>query len=629
MNISDPKIGAQYKLDGQIYEVISINENIIAMCSLVHKYRRFIERNDFASMENKGGLLLHQRAAIDISPKTRLISMPEEKKHEIKLRLMYVKACLSELGGRLPRGAAMKMIQRIAEKAGDPHPPGVSTVWRWKKRYILGNQNELSLARAMVKARRKRLPKSTEELIKHYIETVYLLPERPTLTHAYKLLKGQSLEENRERISYGAPILNPPSYATFRRRVMAMDRYYVTEKREGTKVAKRLNKASGAMFVDDDPYSCTIFDSHDMNVIVKDMQTGATGRALLSAHIVPATRENSGWDISLGPPSAEKMMRATIEAIQKNGKMACIIADHGLEILNTWAVTAFETLGIDPDYVPVGTPDAKAIIERFFGTVSTGFCNNLPGTTKESPKARGDYDSHARAILTLDQLRTAYASWLNVYHNTWHDSLYTSPSEKKKQLCQTAPPAERYTKEELTTLCVSRWELRLSGGRVTCEHLTWYGDGLPEVRQRLKKNQKANVYFNPCDLGRVWVAHPETPEDWRPAIALRPEYQNGLTLSDHRLVVQYLLAQKKKFNADDATVALYNLNEYITECRKNNAKTIKALKTSPLMAGNINNNSPITSEAFIEKETITDKVDFSVVFTRGEIEDDSGSKRQN
>lgn len=627
MNISDPKVGAQYKLDGQIYEVISINDNIIAMCSLVHKYRRFIERNDFASMEHKGNLLLHQRAAVDISPAARLMSMSEAKIHQIRRKQTYVEACLKELEGRLPREAAQKMIQQVAKNIGDEHPPGVSTVWRWKRRYTLGNHNLLALGRQKTRPRCKRLPTSTEDLMRHYIETVYLRPERPSLTHAHKLLKGQVAKENRDRQSYGAPHLNAPSYATFRRRVLAMDRYYVTEKRHGTKVAKKLNNASGALFIDDDPYACTIFDSHDMNVIVRDLQTGATGRALLSAHIVPATRENSGWDISLGAPCAEKMMRATIGAILKNGKMAGIVGDHGIEVLNTWSVTTYQTLGIDPDYVPIGDPDAKAIMERFFGTVCTGFCNNLPGTTKESPKARGDYDSNRQAILTLEQLRIAYASWLEIYHNTWHDSLCTSPAERKKQLCRSAPPAERYSEEELKLLCVSRWELRLSGGRVTSQHLTWFGDGLPEIRQRLKPKQPAIVYFNPCDLGMVWVAHPDTPDDWRPAKALRPEYQNGLTLSDHLLVVERVLAEKKTFNADDALIALYELNEYIEECKNANKKTLKALKGRTPAPDILNTETGHASSNMINTaEAPPDETEFRTIFTRGGAEDDPGAK---
>jgi putative transposase len=595
MNTSEPKVGAQYRLDGQIYEIISIEGSDIAMCSLIHQYRRFIERDLFASMEQKGKLLLHQRAPIDINPAARFASMPEPQQEKAHSHYAYALECLETLGGRLPRVAAKALIKRVASRIHDDNPPSLTSVWRWKKKLSDNNCNPLSLLRLAPKSRPKRLSACTESLIQHNIKTVYLQKERPSITHAYKLLKGHVAKENRDRLKYSSETIEIPSYATFRRRILQKDCYYVTQQREGTKAARKKNKFSGHLYIDDDPYSGTIFDSHKMNVYVKDHQTGVVGRPILSAHIVPATRENSGWDISLGAPCAEKMMRATIRAIIKNGKMAGVVADHGSEILNNWAITTFKTLGINPDYVPVGDPDAKAIIERFFGTVSSGFTNNLPGTTKGSPKARGDYPSEECACLTLEQLRTAYESWLEVYHSTWHEGLYTSPSQKKAQLSALAPPAERYTEEELKQLCVSRWYLKLDGGRVDTEHLTWFGAGIPEVRQKLKRNQKAVVYYNPCDLGTVWVAHPETPDDKHPAIAINPKYQNGLTLSDHKLVVEQLSREKRAFNENIALIKLFELNEYVEACRQanNKAKNKKNNSTKlPIIGGEVDTASP-------------------------------------
>lgn len=622
MTFSEPKPGAQYKLDGQIYEIISINDDVIAMCSLIHKYHRFITRIDFANMELKGTLVLHQRAAIDIGPCARWTSLPEHEKQRASCHQAYVDACLNELGGSLPREAAKKMIARVAARIGDEHPPSKSTIWRWKMRYREGDLEPIALARQKPRPRRKRLSVAAEELTKHYIKTVYLKPERPSLTHAYKLLKGHIIHDNKERLRYGGNPQKPPSYATFRRRVLAMDRYYVTAQREGKKAAKQLNKASGRLFIDDDPYACTVFDSHDINILVKDKKTGTVGRAVLSAHLVPATRENSGWDISLGAPSAEKMMRATIRAILANGKMASIVADHGSEILNTWAITTFDKLGIDPDYVPVGDPDAKALVERFFGTVSSSFSNNFPGTTKSSPPERGDYSSEKNACLDLEQLRTAYEIWLKAYHNTWQDDLCASPALKKEQLTTTALPAERYTAEELKQYCLSRWELRLDGGRVISRHLSWHGVGLPEIRQRLKKNQKAIVRYNPCDLAMVWVAHPDTPDDWRPATADRPEYQNGLTLSDHELVVAKLLTDKRTFNADNALIALYELADYVDDCKKADKKKGKASASSPASAETDEASGAIRNQAG-DVTTSLDESDFETVHTqRGDTDND-------
>ncbi|MBO1541255.1 hypothetical protein [Pseudomonas sp. OA65] len=626
MSTSEPKPGAQYKLDGQIYEVISINDDVIAMCSLIHKYRRFIKRIEFASMEVKGKLVLHKRAASDVTPIVRWISMSDLEKHKIECHQAYVDACLDGLGGTLPREAAKVMIAQVAARIGDSNPPGITTVWRWKKRYLVGDRHPLSLARKKPSPRRKRILASSEELVRHYIKTSYLLPERPSLAHAYRLLKSHILHENNERLRCGGNPQQTPSYATFRRRVLAMDRYYVTERRMGGKAAKRLNKASGKLFIDDDPYACTVFDSHDLNVLVKDQNTGAVGRAVLSALLVPATRENSGWDISLGAPSAEKMMRATVRAILNNGKMAVMVADRGAEVLNTWSITTFERLGINADYVPVGDPDAKALIERFNGTVCSGFSNNLPGTTKSSPTERGDYSSENHACLNLEQLRTAYEIWLKAYHNTWQDDLCASPAQKKEQLIATAPPAERYTEEELKLYCVSRWQLRLDGGRVISHHLSWHGVGLPDIRQRLKKKQKAIVRYNPCDLGLVWVAHPDTPDDWRPAIADRPEYQNGLTLGDHELIVAKLLAEKKTFNADNALIAWYELGQYVEECKKADKKKKRASTNSLAPPATNGKEGDVQKQVAGAVDPSLNEADFETLHTRrGKDGDDSGT----
>ncbi|KAB0496571.1 hypothetical protein [Pseudomonas vancouverensis] len=621
MSISEPKVGAQYRLDGQVYEIVSIDGSDIAMCSLIHQYRRFIDRDMFASMEQKGKLILHQRAPIDISPAARFASMPELQQKMARTHFAYALECLENLDGRLPRIAGEAMIKRVADRIQDDDRPSLSSVRRWKKRLSDNNCNPLSLLRLAPKPRPKRLPTCAEELIQHYIDTVYLQRERPSITHAYKLLKGHIAKENRDRAKYSTERLKVPSYATFRRRILQKDSYYVTQKREGTKSARRKNKFSGHLYIDDDPYSVTLFDSHKMNVCVKDHRTGVVGRPVLSAHIVPATRENSGWDISLGAPCAEKMMRATIRAIIKNGKMAGIGGDHGSEILNNWTITTFKTLGINPNYVPIDDPDAKAMIERFFGTVSTGFTNNLPGTTKGSPEALGDYSSKEYACLTLEQLRTAYESWLEVYHNTWHEELYTSPAQKKIQLCSLAPPAEQYTEEELKDLCVSRWYLRLDGGRVYTKHLSWFGAGLPEVRQKLKRDQKAVVYYNPCDLGTVWVAHPETPDDRHPATATDPDYQNGLTLSDHELVVAQLLQERNNFNADIALIKLYELNEYVKACKESSQKKSKPINMTPTTKDEEMDNSSL--DTCIEGGLTTDDEDFITLYTAVGDDDES------
>jgi hypothetical protein len=537
----------------------------------------------FASMEQKGKLLLHQRAATDLSLAAQFASLTADEKKSYFDRRAYIDGCLQRLNGSLPKAQAKLLIDRIAKRIGDSKPPSVSTVWKWKNRYLANNQSLFSLLKMKPGARKKRIQATVEELIRHYINTVYLTEERPTLTHSYRLLVGHITAENRERHHYGSSPMTTPSYATFRRRALSFDRFHVAHKRHGLKAAKRMAKASGHLYIDTDPYACTMFDSQIMDVNIVDNEGRLIGRPTLSAHIKPSTRRCPGWDISIGPPCAEKMMSATIRAIVTDGKMATIFSDHGAEIYNTWALTTFNTLGIVTDYVPVGDYDAKSLIERFYGTVNTGFCHNLPGTTKGSPRERGDYPSAQRACLTLEQLRSAFTLWIDAYHSSFHEELCTSPDKRHEALVASTPPPEQFSELELKKLCLSNWNLRVDRGIVEKSRLAWYGPGLFEVSERLAPKQRAIVYFNPCDLGTVWVAHPNTPDDWHPAIATNPEYQNGLSLTDHNAVRKAFISERKKFDHTVACLKLYELSQRIQEYQNENKikKSSSSRKTPP------------------------------------------------
>jgi transposase InsO family protein len=534
-------------------------------------------------MEQRGVLVQHQQAPADLSEASQLISLPAKQQEHFRYRLKYIEECNKVLKGRLPKDATKALIGRIADKIGDLHAPSVSTLWRWTHNYRMSNRNPFSLLKRYGSKRVKRTSHLVEELITHYITTSYLQRECPTVMHSYKLLKSHITVENNRRTNLGNLDLEIPSYATFRRRILAMDRFLVIRKRQGLKAAQRLHKFGGHLYVDNDLNANVQYDTLTMNVNVIDGQGNCIGRPILSALFNPACRECPGYDIDIGAPCAEKTIRAAIRAIIRDGKYASVTTDHGVEVFNNWVQNTFNTLGIVIDYVPVGDPDAKAFIERFFGTVNTSFCNNLPGTTKSNHLTLGDYPSKDRACMTLDELRSAFDAWLEVYHNTYHEGLGTSPAKKREELEKLSPPAERYSTDDLQQLCLSTWRLRISRGRVQSKHLFWTGPGLPEVAERLSAHQKAFVYFNPCDLGTVWVAHPDTPKIWHPAYATRSDYQNGLTLSDHERVLQVFKDEKRDFDGSKACQKMYELNQLIEsyKSKSHKEKTAQKKPTSP------------------------------------------------
>ncbi|WP_439253907.1 hypothetical protein [Pseudomonas monteilii] len=570
MEISIPRVGAQYKLDALIYEVISICDDTIALCSLVHSYRRFIDHTTFAAMEERGTLRLHQRAMTDCSREARMRSLPEDVVAEARWKANLLEKCLSKFGGKLPADETKQYLRSLAQQPTPYRVPSYSTLAAWKKKYLANSGDPYCLLQARRPRRKKQFPAETEKLINHYINTVYLKLERPTTQHTYKLFRGEMLHNNHGRHSSGAMLLTIPSYATFRRRINALDRYLVASRRFGPKAAERLNKSGGHLYVANELGAVTNFDTTPLDIIVVDGDGKVLGRPTLSIHIDLATRMIVGWDIGQGAPCAEKMIRATMMAIINYGKMSAICSDHGKECFNKWAQTSCELLGITLDYVPVGNSDAKAFIERFFKTANLGIIHNLPGTTKSSPRERGDYPSEQRACFTIDNVREIFGTWLEIYHDTYHDELLTTPRKKYEMMQTLLPPPQRYEQSELKNLFLASWRLRLHRGRVQYRRLIWSGKGVPEVAQRLRPGQKAIVHYDPCDLGLVWVSHPDSPMDWHTAYATNPQYQTGLTLSEHLTLLSSLNMEKLKFNNDSACERLYLLSARIQEIKEQN-----------------------------------------------------------
>ncbi len=123
-----PSVGAQYTLDNQVYEVVSINDGLISMCSLIHQYRRHVNFDLFASMEQRGTLCLHQRAPIDMSEAAQWVSLPEEEQKLVRHRVDYLNACDKEFGGKLPKKAAKVFVAKLATKLGIPTPKHLNFV---------------------------------------------------------------------------------------------------------------------------------------------------------------------------------------------------------------------------------------------------------------------------------------------------------------------------------------------------------------------------------------------------------------------------------------------------------------------------------------------------------------------
>ena len=121
-------------------------------------------------------------------------------------------------------------------------------------------------------------------------------------------------------------------------------------------------------------------------------------------------------------------------------------------------------------------------------------------------------------------------------------------------------PPEKFTDEALDALCRKVARSKITNGRVHFLCLSWTGPNLPEINAKLN-GSKAICYYDPTDLGNIWVAHPDNPHQPVRAFATDPEYQNGLTLTEHENLKKRAKLDSVKYDMAEPHLALLRMRQ--------------------------------------------------------------------
>lgn len=185
----------------------------------------------------------------------------------------------------------------------------------------------------------------------------------------------------------------------------------------------------------------------------------------------------------------------------------------------------------------------------------------MKGTTGESIKAKGDYDSESNATYTLEKIRARFAQWLEWYHAEEHSSLGMSPNEawSRAQSCQFPP--RRYSEDDLRRYFWRAVEVTPTrSGRVRYQNLHWWGGSVSFLANRYPKVKKLLLFIDPGNVANAWLSHPlhlgDPPQQLEP---LHPHYQEGLTLHFHQEIWKAKMefrAAHKRCSTTEARVQL-------------------------------------------------------------------------
>ncbi|MEG3791251.1 DDE-type integrase/transposase/recombinase [Lysobacter sp. CCNWLW3] len=280
----------------------------------------------------------------------------------------------------------------------------------------------------------KVLSIEAERVIAEMIEKHFLQPERWTLTALHERVVAECKRQG----------IRPPSYKTVASRTDAYRNFESQRRRIGAKAARyRYRPMPGHVDVSR-PLERVEIDHSPLDVMVRsdDPYCDYVGRPWLTVAIDVYTRCVLGIHIGFEAPSILSVALCVTHVVlpkspaaefgvpldwDMHGLPRGIVVDNGSDFVSAAFRRGCEQYGILLEYRPGGSPHYGGTIERLIGT-AIGQCHLLPGTTKNSVRARRDYDSVKHAALTLSQARAWFVEQLlGRYHLAPHRMLRVPP----------------------------------------------------------------------------------------------------------------------------------------------------------------------------------------------------------
>lgn len=428
---------------------------------------------------------------------------------------------------REPRKRTRQEVEEVAKSFGkDP-----ATVYRWITKW-----NESKTVSALIRGGRSdngksRLTEAVEEVIRHEIDTFYLVKERPTIVELWE----------RVAMACRSKDLKEPNLSTMRRRVERLSDRLVVSKRYSSKEAREnFEPLRGSFPGADVPLAVYQIDHSPIDVILVDEKyRRPIGRGYLTIVTDSCTRMLAGFCASLDPPGALATGLALAHAILPKAKWlaergidaswpisgipAKIFADNAAEFRGTMLDRACREYNIISENRPKGLPNYGGHVERLFRTFMHR-AQSLPGSTFSNVQERGDYDSDGRATMTLAEFEHWFTIFVTkVYHQRRHRGIGHVPPIKlfeqfilgtstTKGIGLPEPVNDEY---KLRLDFVPFVERTIQEYGVVIDNIHYYADVLrPWIHGRDPNNAKLKRKFvfvrDPRDISEIYFLDPET-----------------------------------------------------------------------------------------------------------------------
>lgn len=487
-------------------------------------------------------------------------SFTDEQQVEMLLRLEYVNACdegfAAKTYNKRPEDGYTKIATRVTEHLLAQFTAGTSqfdvrerkvsgsTLRDWYMRWRRAGRRLGSLA-PLTHCRgnyNTKLDPAVRAIIADCVRQKWLTLERPPLTVVYDLVCRSVEKLNEGRV--GGSLEVPSEMAVWRWIKANIDPYEETFFRKGRKEADHQSRLIGKSPVVVRPLQIVEFDETPLDILLVDQNGRERGRANLTAGTCLATGMIVGWHLGVEKPSWTTVMQALrMTVLEKDttasgaespypvyGVPEMIKVDNGPAYRSNSLVAAAGQLQFELRLVPVGKPNLKGKVERFFREVSRDFLSVFPGRTFSNIRERGDYDSQGHARMTLEQAQLLFMRWVvDIYHNRPNSrSFCQTPLQRWEALsgCGVRLPPESADLAPLIGLVVNR---TIQADGITFMGLTYRDPKLAEFRRTGHMGQEWMVKVDPLDLSALLVLDAEG-QRWARIPCQQMHLIEGLTL---------------------------------------------------------------------------------------------------
>jgi len=503
--------------------------------------------------------------------KRDLSTYPPELVALAQVRIQYVK----EIERRQPIAVTQRtiepLIRSISEQINDTKPPNWRTVCRDHRKWLAAGRDIRAIIshHANRGNRIPRMPPEVKAISEQVLADLYMTPERKRVPEVHLEILRRLNDENEFR---SADCKLPlPSQRTVYREIARKTPYELTLARYGKRRAEMDFRVSMA-----GPNASRALQRVSMDhtpadmIVVDDDSMLPLGRPTITTVLDEYTRCPMGLYTGFEPPSCLAVMRCLKHAILPKtyvsrefpsirnpwecyGLPELLVVDNPAEFHSTHFEHACLQIGADIQYAKVLVPWYKGALERFQGTMNRDLLHGEPGTTFSGILERDDYDPTKHAVVLLSTFREILHKWIiDVYLQTPHRGIRELPAERWRAETSGLPPPLPPSAAALDIVLGMRAQRVVFHYGIELEGLKYNSIELGELRRSMGTSSRAELTFDPSDLGHINVLDPHKGS-YLQVPALNHAYANRLTLWQHKVIRRYA---QERLNARTDILAL-------------------------------------------------------------------------